>query len=229
MNIWSKVLTALRGEINDLGESIFEGQALRVLDQEIREAAEDLKKSKQSLAKVMAKHKLLVEICEEIALKIKEYEVYTLKAIKDKDEDLALALSGKIACLKDDLETELDLQEHYRASITQLQSAIKLGERDIKLLKQQLETVKATESVQRAQAAVAKRFNGTDGKLRTATDSLQSIKQNQAIKNAKIEAAKELAANDGDAALLERLKKAGISPELNKAEKVLENLSKGST
>ena len=46
MNVWSKLMTALRGGTNELGESIIDTQALRILDQEVRDAAEELKNSK---------------------------------------------------------------------------------------------------------------------------------------------------------------------------------------
>ena len=35
MNIWSKMMTALRGGVNEAGEAIIDSQALRILDQEI--------------------------------------------------------------------------------------------------------------------------------------------------------------------------------------------------
>ena len=37
-SIWSKLFTALRGGANEVGEAIVDQQALRILDQEIRDA-----------------------------------------------------------------------------------------------------------------------------------------------------------------------------------------------
>ena len=50
MAIFSKLVTALRGGINDAGEAIIDTQALRILDQEIRDADVELKQAKESLA-----------------------------------------------------------------------------------------------------------------------------------------------------------------------------------
>ena len=38
MNIMEKMMTALRGGVNEAGEAVVESQALRILDQEVRDA-----------------------------------------------------------------------------------------------------------------------------------------------------------------------------------------------
>ncbi|MGB1272411.1 MAG: PspA/IM30 family protein, partial [Endozoicomonas sp.] len=50
MSIWSKVMTALKGATNEVGEAIADSNALRILDQEIREASDQLQQSKTQLA-----------------------------------------------------------------------------------------------------------------------------------------------------------------------------------
>ena len=49
MAIFKKLVTALRGGINEAGEAIVDTQALRILDQEIRDADSELKQAKESL------------------------------------------------------------------------------------------------------------------------------------------------------------------------------------
>ena len=61
MNVWSKLLTALRGGANEMGEAMVDSQALRILDQEIRDADLELRKSKEALAEIMAKQKLAAD------------------------------------------------------------------------------------------------------------------------------------------------------------------------
>lgn len=48
-SIWSKLFTALRGGANEVGESIVDQQALRILDQEIRDADSALAKDRKSV------------------------------------------------------------------------------------------------------------------------------------------------------------------------------------
>ena len=49
MTVWNKLVTALRGAAHEAGEAVTDSQALRILDQEIRDADNDLNKSKESL------------------------------------------------------------------------------------------------------------------------------------------------------------------------------------
>ena len=53
-SIWSKLFTALRGGANEVGESIVDQQALRILDQEIRDADSALANAKRELVTIMA-------------------------------------------------------------------------------------------------------------------------------------------------------------------------------
>ena len=48
-SIWSKLFTALRGGASEVGESIVDQQALRILDQEIRDADSALANAKREL------------------------------------------------------------------------------------------------------------------------------------------------------------------------------------
>ncbi len=58
MSIWAKVATAVRGGVSEAGEAIVDNQALRILDQEIRDADNGLGKSKEALTGIIAKRKL---------------------------------------------------------------------------------------------------------------------------------------------------------------------------
>ena len=55
MNVWRKLLTAVRGGAHEVGEAVVDSQALRILDQEIRDADDELHRSREALAGIMAK------------------------------------------------------------------------------------------------------------------------------------------------------------------------------
>ncbi len=226
MNVWAKMITALRGGVNEAGEAIVDSQALRILDQELRDAADELKQSKDSLAAIIAREKLSKEKADRLKENIAENEGYAVKALEKGDEKLAHDVAEKIA----DLEVQLKLEEEtgagYAASANDLRSAIQAAERDITRMKQQVDTVKATESVQRAQAAVSERHSGSNSKLRTAVDSLERIKERQDLRSAQMSAARDLANDLGDESLENRLEKAGIKPHGKSADDVLARLKK---
>lgn len=225
MNVWSKLLTALRGGANEMGEAVVDSQALRILDQEIRDADQELRKSKEALAEIMAKQKLAAERAGKSAAKVAEYEQYALKALESGNEALAREVAVKIANLEVEQASEREQADAYAASVAQLRRSVSQAEANIKRLKQQVDTVKATESVQRAQMAVAHRYGGSQAKLHTAVESLERIKQQQAERAAKMEATAELAEEaSAEDALDRKLRAAGIVADDASADSVLARL-----
>lgn len=224
MNIWAKMITALRGGATEVGEVIVDTQALRILDQEVRDAASELKQSKDSLAAIMARQKLAEEKCCTVSAQIVEHEGYATAALDKGEQSLALEVAQKIAELETQLASEQAAAHQFKDSATKLKDAIKQAEQNIRRLKQQVDTVKATENVQRAQAAVAERHSGSNSKMQTAMESLERIKEKQSLRSAQMNAAAELANETQDTSLHDKLEKAGIKPSAHSAEDVLARL-----
>ena len=55
---------------NEAGVAIVDAQALRILDQEVRDAEEELKNSRDSLAEMMARQKVAEQKCTTLNNKI---------------------------------------------------------------------------------------------------------------------------------------------------------------
>lgn len=226
MNVLSKMMTALKGTLNEVGEAIVDSQAIRILDQEIRDASEDLKYSQKRLNQLIAKQKLSEEKSGQLKEAIDEHEDYAKKALKKKDKDLAHELAVKIAELEGLLEAESQSATSFKEQVLQLEDAIAQAERDITRMKQQVDTVKATESMQKAQATVSVRNGGNKAKLQTAMDSLERIKQRQALKAKSMNSDQDVLSKVTDLDLEKKLEEAGIKPKKNTAEAVLERLKK---
>jgi len=229
MNIWAKMMTALRGGVSEAGEAVVDSQALRILDQEVRDAAEQLTHSKQSLAEIIARQKLAKEKCATLEQSIGKHESYAIKALAQGDEALAREVAEKIAALENQLQTENETASHFLESSDSLRSAINQTESNLRRLKHQVDTVKATENVQRAQEAVAKRHHGSNSKMHTAMESLERIKEKQALKAATMSAANELADCTEDTTLHSKLEKAGIVSNGTQAEDILTRLRQKSS
>ena len=220
-----QLLSALRGGANEVGEAIVDSQALRILDQEIRDADVELRKSREALASIMARHRLAQERVEKGAAQVAEYEQYAIKALEAGNEELAREVAEKIATLENQLEGERAQVAEFAASVAQLRKSVSQAEGNIRQLKQQVDTVKATESVQKAQMAVAQRYGNSKSKLQTAVDSLERIKQRQAERAATMDAAAELAsAAAPDDALDAKLRAPGIKASGNSVDGVLARL-----
>ncbi len=210
MSIWAKVATAVRGGVNEAGEAIVDSQALRILDQEIRDADNGLSKSKDALAGIIAKRKLADKKVESIKSSLAEFEGYAMPALDKNDESLATEIAEKMAGLETELLGEEGVAKSFADSEGQLRRAVAQTEANLKRLKRQVDTIKATEMVQRAQAAVAARHSGAGSSMRNAVDSLERLKAKQAERAAKFEAASELAGSTEEVSLDDKLKAAGI-------------------
>jgi len=224
MNVWNKLLTAVRGGVNDFGEGLVDSQALRIIDQEIRDADEELKKSREALASMMARQKIADDAVKRLEIKITEYEGYALKALEKGDELLGLEVAEKIASLEIERNAEADRSAEVAESVASLRRTVTQAENNIQRLKQQVDTIKATESLQKAQMTVARRQGGSDAKLQTALESLERIKLRQQGTAAEIDAYHALDKESTNDDLEAKLRAAGIIVSEVSAESVLARL-----
>ncbi len=155
---------------------------------------------------------------------ITENETYAISALEKGDEKLATDIAEKIAAMEAKQSTERDSATDYKTHADDLRKAIDSAERDIARMKQQVDTVKATDSVQRAQATVSERHSGSDSKLRTAMESLDRIKDRQKLRSAKMSAARDIATSGTDKSLDDRMEEAGVKPKQKGASDVLKRL-----
>jgi phage shock protein A len=210
MSIWAKVATAIRGGVSEAGEAIVDNQALRILDQEIRDADSELSKSKDALTGIIAKRKLADKKVDSLKSSLAEYEGYAMQALDKGDDGLAIEIAEKIAGLETELLGEESLAISFSNSEGQLRKSVAQTEANLKRLKQQVDTVKATEIVQKSQAAVAARHSGAGSSMGSALESLERLKTKQAERAARFEAASELAESTEEVSLDGKLKAAGI-------------------
>ena len=221
--LWQRLVTAVRGGVNELGEAIADTQALRILDQEIRDNDAELHRVRATLAETMARYKVAQEHLAAANASLETYENYAAKALKAGEDALLREIAAKIALLEIERDGHVGQVRGYAEGIAHLRKVVVQYETSIKRLKQQVDTVRATESVQRAQVAVAQRRDGSDVRVRTALDSLERIKRRQAERGAQLEAAETMVDDD---ALDAKLRRAGIIADDDRAEAVLARLKK---
>lgn len=222
MSILQKIITLFRGTAHEAGQAVVDANALKILDQEIRDAGNDLVRSKEELTKVMAQRQLLATKSADRQAKKAEYEGYIAGALRQGNETLAREVAERLAAVETDLNTDAQTLEQYDGSIRALKTAISETERKLARVKQQVDTVKATEAVQRAQSAVAARHSGANGKVGTALDSLERIQARQAERGARMTAAAQLEAESNDGDLNTKLANAGLLPSSGNVDNILE-------
>ena len=209
MSVWKALVTAVKGGATEAAQSVVDSQAIRILEQEIREAKEELRKSDHARTQILAKCKLSQQKVDSFNSSIAEYEAHARKAI-DSDRQLALDCAQKVSELKEERDQEQTYLDQFQQSEKQLAQNIQQAKTNLRRLEQQVDMVKATESVQKAQVAVSSRHMGANSKMKTATESLSRIQDKQKMRNAELQAAEELANNESSSDLEKRLAEAGI-------------------
>lgn len=225
MSVWGKLFTALRGGVNEAAENVADSQAMRILDQELRDADASLRKARGDLAGMMATAKRIEKRIADNAAK-EERDVANARAALDAGrEDLARGLAERVATVRAELaRDDADLANMRQQQDVMLRT-VKETEQRIAAMKREVEAVKATDSLQRAQKAIASSHAGVNSRLGSAVDSLGRIKDRQAQLAARLEAGDEMAAIESGADLDRQLLEAGIGGRVSKADDILAELA----
>ncbi len=224
MNILNKLLTALRGVANETGEAIVDAQGIRILEQEVRDAKGHLEQAKENLTEVIAEQMAVKRKVDDLKASIEEHESYAVQALEKNDETLALEVAEKVAGLSNELDTQNAVLESLSSNIAILKQTIATTERNIIGMERELTLVKTTESVNKANEAVAARFSGSESALRTATESLERIKAKQQKKADQLQAALDLQEEENGEKLHAKVEEAGIITKKATAASILERL-----
>jgi phage shock protein A len=224
MNILSKLLTALRGAATETGEAIVDSQGIRILEQEIRDAKSHLEQAKENLTEVIAEQMAVQRKTDSLRSSIEEHERYAVQALEKNNEALALEVAEKVATFTNELATQTAVLESLTSNIGVLKQTITATERNVSGMERELTLVKTTESVNKANEAVATRFSGSESALRSATESLERIKAKQQKKADRLQAALDLQDEESGEGLHDKLQQAGIITSKATASSILARL-----
>ncbi len=212
MGFFGKLFTAVRGAATEAGEAVVDTQAIRILDQEIRDAKTNLDAAKEGLAKVMAEQMGVEREVNKYKKSIAEYEGYAVQALNKNDETLATQIAEKIAELENEAAAQQTVLDGYNNNIANLKQTIRNTERHIQTLEREVSVVKTTEKVQEASSVASAKFSGTNSSLQSATESLERIKQKQQQRSDQMQAALNMQQETSGDELKNKLKDAGILP-----------------
>jgi len=223
MAIWSKLFTLGRAGANEAATAVVDANALRILDQEIRDADKAQGKARDDLAGLVARRRILETEVESFRSQAAKYESSARIAMEKGDMDLARQVAQRVADLEQDIAMKAPQVAEMRAAEDNIHKAVAATDRKIEQLRREVEVVKVNESVQRAQATVASSAAGSS--IGSAAQSLARIRERQAIRGETIRAAGELEDRRTGADLDEKLRLAGILPGQSSADDVLARLS----
>jgi len=225
MTMWSKLFALVRGTAHEAGGAVVDANALRILDQEIRDADAALGKARDDLATLVARRRVLEKEVQSFRDQAARYEGSARAALAKGDETLAREVAQRIADLEQDVTLKEPQLAEMRAAEDKMHQIIAATQQKVEGLRREIDVVKVNESVQRAQASVVAGGAGATAALGSAADSLKRIKERQAIRDERFKASAELEDRRTGADLDAKLRNAGILPGQSSADDVLARLS----
>ena len=223
--MWKQLVALVKGTAHEGAQAIVDAKALTILDQQMREAGSAQAKARDDLATLTARRRLIEKDVESLNSQRAKYEASARAAMAKGDMDLAREVAMRLSTIESEGTTKTPQIADMRAAEDRIRGIISQGDGKIDALKRELEVVRANESVQRAQAAVATSYGGTLSSLGSAADSLARLKERQAIQDEKFKAAGELEDMRTGADLDTKLRDAGLLSGHSSADDILARLS----
>ena len=225
--VLKKILTAMRGGVNELGEAVVDGQGNRILEQELRDSEHELKQAKQELASLMAEAASLARQIRTEQDSAAKREDDARKAIAAGQEDLAREVAERIVGHERRASELTQTRELLQQRIVCLKDRVQKAEKQLADYRRELQVVKTNERVLRTTAQIDTNINSQQSSLSTAKETLERIRERQAREEDRQTASATLEKELTGADLDEKLKAAGIDGEQDAVNDVLARLKGG--
>ena len=179
MGVLRDMLTALRGGASEVGEAIVDANAIRILEQEIRDAEAAIGSAKQSLTRMKSSEIKLKRDMATLDADVADYEQKAVAALNAGEEALATEVAERIAELESDRNDKGSEQAALDAEINKIHAMIKARERTIQKNKRELDKVRTVQELQRATESVSRNFAATGSSSHRVSAALERVKAKQ--------------------------------------------------
>lgn len=224
--LFKKLITAFRGGAREVGEAVVDMNAIRIYEQEIEDARNNLARAKQDLTGVVAKEMQAEREIKRINGELERYEQHAIDALNKGHEDLATEVANKIAELEAERADQESAKTQFHGHVERLKDIMKQTEATIRQHERELAMVRTTESVQKATRSITDNYGAGATRLLDAKSSLERIKKRQQDFSDRMAAADSLEQESGSGSLDDRLKAAGIGDTSGGSSEVLARLKK---
>lgn len=157
-----------------------------MLEQHIRDAKAELDKAGKSRVDLLARVKLSHDKLKDLRERKASLEARALEALsKNVNPSLINEVAEEIARLENLITAEEQVLSNLEVSRDGVEKAVTATAQRIAQFEQQMEVVKATEAMQRAQQAVTTSTVGASSSVSTAAESLKRLQTRQAERQAR--------------------------------------------
>jgi len=225
MSILKSIITAIRGGATEIGETIVDSQAVRILEQEIRNAENAIVKAKQSLTALKASEIKLKREVSSLSQDISGYENKAATALDQGNEALALDVANRIAELEAEHSDKSSDLASLSKQVNSINSMIRKRSGVIQKNRRELDKVKTIKQIQATTTSLSNNIAATNSSGNRVSEALKRVKSKQQNWKDQMEAG-EWMDQDANDDLDAKLKSAGIGKQSQSASDVLARLKR---
>lgn len=216
------IVTLLRGAAAEAEDAVFDANAIRILEQQLRDAAAALELSKRELACAMAYQAGEERAIGTLEARVAELEEGARKALLAGREDLAAEAAAVIAATENDKAERQASRDRFTADVQRLRQLAEDGRLRLADLKRGLELARAQDGLRRAGSDGRRALAAGTGALREAEATLVRIRARQSRDEDVAAALDELERQEPARDVSHKLREAGfVNPAAVKASDVL--------
>jgi phage shock protein A len=220
-----KIFTLFRAYEVEAGQAVIDAHALKILEQELRDAAAGVGDATRELTGLMAREMADRRAHDAADRRAREHDAYALKALEKGDEALARQCAEMVAAAEAERDRYSRNLDAARRHIASLRAGIARADARIGEIRRELLAARSRAALQRATGALAQSSQGVSSALAAAEETLSRINELQTDAADRTAAAELWADEKNGASLREKLSEAGIAePAPNNADAVLARL-----
>jgi len=224
--MFKTVLTLFRGSVAVVEEELQDRTALVLLDQQMRDGAAALDRSKRALAIAIAQDQQEGKRLEAISGRIADLEVRATAALDGARDDLAREAAQAIANLEAERDAANNARALFAAEIARLKRHVANAEARINELDRGRRIARASEAVRALRRGGIEAARPYECTLPEAEATLKRLRERQIEAQAADEALMELDAATGPLSVAEKLAEQGFGPRIKStADDVLARLN----
>ncbi len=224
MTIWRKVGTLFRASAQEPLEHLVDANALRIMEQELRDTEQAMLRAKRELACLMASGKELQRSNQQLGEALAQREEQASQALEKGEAGLAYELAEWIAAHENQLQQQRQQAEHLRRQETSLRQHLRDAAQSHQQYRRECQLARANRNAEQVLRNLGGHTQGLHAQLGDLASSLQRIRQQQHRFSDVDSALRELQQEDDGSALDSRLQRAGISTGDSDANQVLARL-----
>ncbi|MGY4229371.1 phage shock protein A [Bradyrhizobium sp. USDA 4503] len=223
--MFKTVFTLFRGTVAVAEEELQDRTALVILDQQMRDAAAAVDRSKRTLALAIAGDQQEGRRLDATNARIADLEVRASAALDGGREDLAREAAQAIANLEAERDAAMTARALFASEITRLKRHVGTAEARIAELDRGRRLARASEAVRSLRRSGIEAVRPYESTLPEAEATLKRLRERQMEIQAADEALVEIDAASGPSATAEKLAEQGFGPRMKStADDVLARL-----